>query len=81
MIIRILPTLKSSNKFRSNYQLKKNTFSYEIHNTFSFTELESHYYYFSNLPKLSITLVTTAKNKKELIFILSSFQFILNNKH
>lgn len=77
MILRIFPMLKTFDEFKLTRKLRINTFSYEIRETFSFFELENHYYYFSHLPKLDITLVTTAKSKKELIFMLNSFQFPL----
>ena len=81
MLLRIFPMLKTFNEFKLTRKFKINRFSYEIHETFSFFELENHYYYFSNLPKLSITLITTAKNKKELLFILNSFQFPLKKNN
>lgn len=74
-VIEIFPKLKNFTGFSINQKLKKNAFSYELHETFSFSELENHYYYFSNLPKLDITIVTTARNKTELIFLLKSLQF------
>lgn len=79
-IIEVFPKLKNFNGFTQNQRIKKNVFSYEIHDTFSFSELEGHYYLFNNLPKLDITIVTTTKNKEELIFILRSLQFPFLNK-
>jgi large subunit ribosomal protein L5 len=76
-IFEVFPKLKNFNGFNQNRKIKKNAFSYEIHDTFSFSELEGHYYFFNNLPKLDVTIVTTAKNEKELIFILKSLQFPL----
>lgn len=78
-IIEIFPKLKNFNGFNINQKLKQNTFFYKLHNTFSFSELENHYYLFSNLPKLDIIVITTAKNKEELIFLLRSLQFPLKN--
>ena len=75
VIKKVFPKLKSFKGFTPNRQIKKNAFSYEIHDTFSFFELEKHYYCFNNLPKLDITIVTTTQDKKELIFILKSLQF------
>lgn len=78
-IIEIFPKLKNFSGFNINRKLKKNAFSYELQDTFSFSELEDHYYLFSNLPKLDVIIVTTAKNKKELLFLLRSLQFPLKN--
>ena len=75
IIIEILPKIKSIKKLEITQKLKKNSFSYELHNIFTFSELENYYYFLSNLPKLDISLVTNTKNKKELLFLLKSFQF------
>jgi len=75
IIIEIFPGLKNLNKVKSIQKLKRGIFSYEIYEIFKFPELRNHYYYFFDLPKLDITIVTTASNKKELVFILNSFQF------
>jgi len=73
-IIEVFPKLKNFNGFILHRKIKKNAFSYELQNTFSFSELKSHYYFFNNLTKLDITIITSTQNKKELIFILKSFQ-------
>ena len=78
-LVEIFPRLKNFTGLNLTRKIKKNTFSYELHDTFSFTELESHYYYFNNLPKLDVTIVTTSTNKTELIFILKSLKFPLKN--
>lgn len=80
-IVEVFPKLKNFNGFTQTRKIKKNAFSYELHDTFSFSELEGHYYLFNNLPKLDITIITTAKDKKELIFILKSLQFPFKNEY
>jgi large subunit ribosomal protein L5 len=77
ILIEIFPKLKNFEGFKFNRKIKKNYFSYELHDTFNFTELEEHYYLFNNLSKLDITLVTSTETKKELLFILKSLQFPL----
>jgi large subunit ribosomal protein L5 len=79
IIIEVFPKLKNFNGFTQSQKIKKSAFSYELYDTFSFSELENHYYLFNNLPKLDVTIVTTSKNKKELIFILRSLQFPFKN--
>jgi large subunit ribosomal protein L5 len=74
MLIEIFPKLKNFYGFPINKRTKKNTFSYELKETFSFTELESHFYLFNGIPKLNITLVTTASTIDELLFLLKAFQ-------
>lgn len=77
VIIEIIPQIKSLKKYKVTKKLEKNTFSYELHNIFTFTELKNYYYFLPNLSKLDISIVTNAKNKKELLFLLKSFQFLL----
>jgi large subunit ribosomal protein L5 len=77
ILIEIFPRLKSFEGFKFNRKIKKNYFSYELHDTFNFTELEEHYYLFNNLAKLDVTLVTNTETKKELLFVLKSLQFPL----
>jgi large subunit ribosomal protein L5 len=75
LIIEIFPKLKNFSKIDSNKKIKKNAFSYDLHETFSFKELENHYYFFNNLSKLNITVVTNTKTNREIIFLLKAFQF------
>lgn len=79
MTLEIFPKLKTFNKFKITRNLNQGIFSYKISETFSFSELEDHYYIFSNLPELDVTIVTTVTSRKELIFFLSSFQFPFEN--
>jgi large subunit ribosomal protein L5 len=74
ILLEIFPKLKSFKGFIVNKKIKKKTFSYELHETFSFTELENHYYLFNNLPKLDLTIIMSSTNKNELLYLLKSFQ-------
>lgn len=71
----ILPKEKNTYKINKNNLISKNFFSYEIHNKFTFNELEKHYYLFNDLEKLDITLVINVTFNKELFFLLKSFKF------
>ena len=73
-LIEIFPKVKDFKGLTLTKKMKKNVFSYELHETFSFHELEEHYYLFHNLPKLDVTVVTDSKIKEELVFILKSLQ-------
>jgi large subunit ribosomal protein L5 len=75
VVMEVFPRLKDFKGFIQGRQIKKNAFSYEIHDTFSFFDLEKHYYCFNNLPKLDITIITTTQDKKEFLFILKSLRF------
>lgn len=74
ILIEVLPKLKNFNGFRITKKIKKNVFSFELDETFSFSELGNHYYLFNNLSKLGITIVTSSKNKTELLYLLKAFQ-------
>ena len=70
IIIEITPKLKKFDGFKLNRKLKKNMFSFELHDTFIFNELESNYYLFNTLPKLGISIITTSQKKTELLYML-----------
>lgn len=74
LIIEIFPRLKNFSGFNSYKKIKKNAVSYDLHETFTFKELENHYYLFNNLSKLNITIVTNTKNQAEIIYLLKSLQ-------
>jgi large subunit ribosomal protein L5 len=76
----IFPKLKNFYGLNSK-TIKKNNFSYELKNTFSFSELEKNYYLFNNLPKLDISIITlnSSEKNKELIFLLKSHQLPFKN--
>jgi|SRR6476661_8696522 len=76
-LIETFPKIKNFNGLTISKQIKKNSFSYELHDNLNFNELEKHYYLFNNLPKLTITVVTNTTTKKEFLFILKAFQFPL----
>jgi large subunit ribosomal protein L5 len=71
----IFPKFKNTKQFfKISKKIKKNNFSYNLHEIFNFQELENKFYLFTNLPKLDITLITNSKIKEELIFLLRTVQ-------
>ena len=74
-VLTIFPKLKDFNGFDISRQTNKNSVSYELEDTFSFNELEKQYYLFNNISKLNITIITDCRVRKELLFLLKSFQF------
>ena len=58
---------------------KTNTknFSFTIKELIVFNELESHFYLFSGLPPLNITIVSSSKTYTELKYLISSFKIPL----
>lgn len=79
IVVEILPVINNSESVTFNRKVLKNSFSYQIHDTFIFSELENYYYlFFNNLPRLNVTLVIDSNIEKEIFFILQRFQFPLN---
>ena len=54
-----------------------NSLTFQLKNPLNFPELESQFQFFKHIPKLDITLVTSSKSQKELIFLLKSIKFFL----
>lgn len=75
LIFSILPRLK---EFTTNFRNKVLLIS--IPNLFAFKEIEKDYEHFPDLPKLNISLVFKANNRKELIDLLSALHFPLKKK-
>lgn len=74
ILIEIFPKLRNFYGCNLSKKLKKKSFFFNLKETFSFAELENHYYLFNNLPVLNIILITNSQSTKELIFLLKSFQ-------
>lgn len=77
IITKTFPKLKSFQEFKFNTKIKKNAFSYQIYDTFSFSELEQHYHIFNSISKLDIILVSNSETTIEMLFLLKSLQFPL----
>jgi len=80
ILINIFPNIKNFNGIKLNKSNNSKTLSFELYDPFSFNELEEHYYLFNILPKLSITILTDSKDKKEFLFIFKSIQFPIKIK-
>ena len=52
----------------------KNAISYTIVDSIKVLKLEKHYYFFNNIPKLNITVITNTKNVKEINFFFKLFK-------
>lgn len=75
----ILPKIKNFNKIKVHQKVEKNAFSFSIKDTLNFPELAEHYYLFNNLSNLNLSFITNAKTKKEMLFVLKSFQLPLKS--
>lgn len=75
IFVNIFPNIKNFTGIKLNKNINIKSFSYQLHDTLNFNELEEHYHLFNKLPNLNITILTNSRNKKELIFILKSIQF------
>ena len=74
LLVEIFPKVKNLSELKINI-INKNTFFYKfISNSIVLTELQEQYPLFNNLPELTVTFTTTTTNKKELLFLIKSFQ-------
>ena len=71
------PKIKNFKGIRANQKIEKNTLSFSIKDTLSFSELTKHYYLFNNLSNLNLSFITNVKTQKEVIFLLKSLQLPL----
>ena len=72
----VLPKIK--NFLGLKFQTKTSTFYFQLfNNELNVAEFEYHYPLFSNLPNLNVHVFTTAKNRRELLFLATSLKFPL----
>jgi large subunit ribosomal protein L5 len=65
--------IPQNSSFRQNCK----SMSIVVQNPLLFMELENHYEFFKDIPKLDITLLTNSKTKNELFFLLKSIKIFL----
>jgi large subunit ribosomal protein L5 len=75
----IFPLIKNFTGINTYKRVTKTTLSFVITDTLHFSELSTNYYLFKNLSKLNLSFVTETKTKKELLFLLTSFQLPLKS--
>lgn len=75
LLSEVFPSLKSVSGFNSISNDKTN-FSFTLKDLVNFKELEKQFYLFIKLPPLNITLITNAKSRKELLYLLHSFKLV-----
>jgi len=75
LLVEVFPKIKNFYGLTCHKKLKKNTFSFKLNDNFVFKTIEEHYYLFNTLPKLDITVQTTAKKTIELNFVVKTLQF------
>lgn len=74
LLVEILPKIKDVSGLK--LKVVDHTFSYAFSsNSIILAELQEYYPLFNNLPLLTLTVISTAKNEKELMFLIKSFQF------
>lgn len=79
LLINVLPKTKNFYGIDISNNLI-NTISFKITNIFAFNEIEKHHNIFKNLPVLNVTITTTTKNKKELLYLLYSYKLPITVK-
>ena len=77
LLTEVLPNLKSFTGITLSKELTGPSFSFTLKDLINFKELERQFYLFINLPPLNITVVTNAKTKQELSYLLSSLKLTL----
>jgi large subunit ribosomal protein L5 len=77
LLSEVFPNLKDFNGISVPKKLGETSFSFTLKDLINFKELEKQFYLFTNLPPLNITLITNAKTKKELLYLLNSFKLPL----
>lgn len=78
LINEVFPKLKEFKGLLINKNQKVTSFSFTIKELVTFNKLETHFYLFSNLPKLNITIITNTKTHKELIYLLKTLKLPFN---
>jgi len=76
LLSEVLPNLKFFTGLNLSKKCGKTSFSFTLKDLINFKELEKQFYLFINLPPLNITLITNARTKKELLYLLQSFKLI-----
>ena len=74
LLAEVLPNLKDFKGIKVSKNLKNKSFSMTLLDLINFKELEKQFYLFTNLPPLNIVLITNARSRKELIYLLNSFR-------
>jgi large subunit ribosomal protein L5 len=76
LLSEVFPNLKSFTGLNVSKKLGTTSFSFTLKDLINFKELEKQFYLFINLPPLNVTLVTNARTKKELLYLLQSFKLV-----
>ena len=74
LLTQVFPNLKDFKGIKISKKLKTKSFSLTLTDLINFKELEKQFYLFTNLPPLNVILITNARNKEELIYLLNSFK-------
>jgi large subunit ribosomal protein L5 len=74
LLAQVFQNLKDFKGIKVSKKLKDKSFSLTLMDLINFEELEQQFYLFTNLPPLNIILITNAKSKKELVYLLNSFK-------
>jgi large subunit ribosomal protein L5 len=77
LLTEVFPTLKDFKGITGSKRSEKTSFSFTLKDLIAFEELGKHFYLFSNLPPLNITLITNTKTQKELFYLINSFKLPL----
>ena len=65
------------NNYKTSFNNKESSANLIVSNVLNLPQLQNNYHFFKNIGNLNIKLVTTAKNHKELIYLLNSYKLLI----
>ena len=64
------------NNYKTSFNNKESSTNLIVSNVVNLPQLQNNYHFFKNIGSLHVKLVTTAKNHKELIYLLNSYKIL-----
>ena len=64
------------NNYKTSFNNKESSTNLTVSNVLNLPQLQNNYHFFKNIGNLDVKLVTTAKNHKELIYLLNSYKLL-----
>mgnify|MGYP006153793827 CR=1 FL=1 len=64
------------NNYKTSFNNKESSTNLILSNVLNLPQLQNNYHFFKNIGNLDVKLVTTAKNHKELIYLLNSYKLL-----
>jgi large subunit ribosomal protein L5 len=68
--------LTDSGAYKASFNNKEFSINLIISNVLNLPQLQNNYHFFKNIGNLNVKLVTTAKNREELTYLLNSYKLL-----